>query len=388
MVKQISSLLAFSLLLLGCDANNDCSSGDSGLYLNVKTDASLNVIESDYVGSRATYDLSKIIEMPTASDFRITLYSIFSGITSVVNTWNSVDDYVNGSEFAPGDYRIVVEYGSITEGGVNKPYFLGAKEFEVEPDEATLVTVTASVQNSFISATVTDDFKAYFSDGNILITSDGRDALTYNPFLDAAPCFVTPGVYEVVWSGKRQGGNVEVTLFKELELHEATGYSINLDVDASSNEFLIYFNDGYVTIPIDVQASDIPGIEYPFIETTGFESSVPVVFSKSNPLQKVEYKVIADGMIKECKLTMSSVTATCLGCEEQLSLLASDVQALLKGKGLQMLGLDANRHKMAFVDFAGVLANMPNGNYEFAIEVADKYGRVTSPSILTVEIID
>ena len=78
MVKRISTLFAFALLFVGCESHNDYSDGDAGLYVNVTTDAAFSMVESEYVSSRADYNLSEIITLPTASDFSMTLFSVVS----------------------------------------------------------------------------------------------------------------------------------------------------------------------------------------------------------------------------------------------------------------------------------------------------------------------
>ena len=55
-------------------------------------------------------------------------------------------------------------------------------------------------------------------------------------------------------------------------------------------------------------------------------------------------------------------------------------------KGLKIRGLDANCEKMAYVEFAELLANMQVGSYSFSMVVTDKYGRATSPVVLKVNV--
>lgn len=386
MVKRISTLFAFALLFVGCEAHNDYSDGDAGLYVNVTTDAAFSMVESEYVSSRADYNLSEIITLPTVSDFSMTLFSVVSGVETEINSWASVDDYESGSQFAPGDYRIEVSYGSITEEGEGKACFSGSKDFEVKADETTIVEITAAMQNSFVKASVSEDFQEYFTEGSLLIKSEGRNDVALSPLTSATPVFVRPGTVSLVWSGTRQGGKVQATIKESLELAAKTGYTLKLDVDASKNQIVVQFDDEVTYVPVELIASEAPVVNLPFVEATGFTSNSTVSFSKAAPVESLRFTVVADGGIKDCKLTLSSATATTLGCDESLSLVSSTVQSLLEMKGLKIRGLDANREKMAYVEFAELLANMQVGSYSFSIVVTDKYGRATSPVVLKVNV--
>lgn len=386
MVKRISTLSALVLFMFGCESQNDYSDRDAGLYVNVTTDAAFNMVESEYVSSRADYDLSEIITLPTISDFSMTLYSVVSDVETKLTEWESVDDFEAGSQFAPGDYRIEVNCGTITDEGEGKAYFSGTKSFTIKADETTIVEITASLQNSFVKATVSEDFREYFTAGSLAIKVDGRNDVILSPLSSATPLFIRPGTANLVWTGTRQGGTVEATIVENLEIAAKTGYTLNLDVDASKNQIIVQYDDKIDVVPVELVASDKPVVDLPVVEVIGFESNSTVSFSKAAPVESLRFTIIADGGIKDCKLTLSSATATTLGCDESVSLVSSTVQSLFEMKGLKMRGLDAKREKMAYVEFVDLLANMAVGSYSFSMVVTDDYGRATSPTVLKVNV--
>ncbi len=386
MVKRISTLFALVSLFVGCESHNDYSGGDGGLYVNVTADAAFNMVESECVSSRSDYNLSEIITLPTASEFSMTLFSVVSGVETEINSWDSVEDYESGSQFAPGNYRIEVSYGSITNEGEGKACFSGSKEFEVKADETTIVEIVASMQNSFVKATVSENFQEYFTDGSLLIKSEGRNDVALSPLTSATPVFVRPGIVSLVWSGSRQGGNVQATIKENLALVAKTGYTLKLDVDAAKNQIIVEYDDEVTYVPVELIASEDPVVDLPYIEATGFTSNSTVQFSKAAPVESLRFTIIADGGIKDCKLTLSSATAITIGCDESVSLVSSTVQSLLEMKGLKIRGLDTKREKMAYVEFAELLSNMQIGSYSFSMVVTDKYGRTTSPIVLKVNV--
>ena len=244
------------------------------------------------------------------------------------------------------------------------------------------------MQNSFIIVTVSDNFREYFSDGKLLISCDGRNSVELSPLTNPSPVFLRPGVLDLTWKGVRQGGNVNFVVKAGVDFKPKTGYTINLDVDASSNQLVVLYDNKVHYVPLELVATDRPMIDMPFVESSDFSSGVQFSFSKSAPLQNVKALIVADGGIKDCTLTLSSATAEELGCDDQVSLVSSTVQTLLGLKGFVTKGLDSRREKMAYIDFAGMLQNMNVGSYSFTIVVTDKYSRTSSPVVLKVSVTD
>ena len=387
MVKKISTLLASALFLLGCNSHNDTLSEDVGLYLNVSTDLTYKVSEEDYNVGRANFDLSSIVTVPSVADFKMSLYSVVDeGLETLLNSWESVNDFQEGSQFAPGDYRVVVDCGEYTEEGENKPYFYGSKYFEVEPDEVTTVNIVAELCNSFIKVTATNDFKEYFTSGTISVTSAGRNDVVLNPLTNSTPAFVRPGVVDLVWEGVRQGGAATAVVASQLNLVAKTGYTLNLDVDASNNQIIVQYNNDVTTSYVDLIASNDPLVELPYMESVGFISGTSLNFSKASPIESVRMVMVADGKIKDCVLTLNAVTATALRCDEQMSLISTTVQSLMSTNGLKIKGLDSKRDRMAYIEFADMLKGLSVGSYSFSVVLLDTYNRVTSPMVLKVNV--
>lgn len=386
MVKRFSILIATILCMVGCNSQSETLVGDSGLYLNLETDNSFNYIEAEYKDGRANYDLSQIVALPVVSDFKLSLYSVETGIESLISSWESVADFTNGAQFAPGDYKVIAEYGVFSEEGENKPYFYGEKSFEVEADKSSSVTITAEMQNSFVMATATQEFKDFFTSGKLLVKVEGRNSIELSPLQNSVPVFMRPGTASLEWEGVRQGGNVKVGIKSDIVIEPKTGYTLNLDVDASKNQIVVKYNNSVDYVPVEVVASDKPVVDMPFIQSSDFESGVQLTFSKSAPLESVKAIVVADGGIKDCTLTLNAATATELGCDTQMSLVSSTVQSFLSLKGLEMKGLDARRDKMAYIDFVGMLQSMSVGSYNFSIVVTDEYSRTSSAMVLKVSV--
>ena len=387
MIKKIFTFLAPALFLLSCSSHNDTYSGNSAIHLNVTTDLSYKLSEGDCSLSRADFNLSSVITVPSVSDFRMTLYSVLGEeVETSIGSWKSVDDFENGAQYSPGEYHVVVECGSLTDEGENKPYFYGSEYFQVKPDEITTVNVVAELCNSFIKVTTTEDFKEYFTSGTLSIIASGKDDIVLSPLTNSIPAFVAPGVVNLEWKGVRQGGNVKAVVASDLQLDAKTGYTINLDVNASNNQIVVQYDNDVTKVPVDLVASSDPIVELPYVVTEGFEPGVSVQYSKTSSIEGVRFIMVADGNIKDCVLTLNAATASALLCDEKMSLTSSTVQTFLRMHGVEIRGLDKNREKMAYVDMSGLLAGMPVGSYSFSMAVTDSYNRTSAPIVLKVNV--
>ena len=387
MIKKIFTFLAPALFLVSCSLHNDTFSGRSAIHLNVTTDLSYKVSEGDCNVGRADFNLSSVITVPSVSDFKMTLYSVVGeGVENAIGSWNSVDDFENGAQYSPGEYHVEVASGSLTDKGENKPYFYGSEYFQVKPDETTTVNVVAELCNSFVKVTTTEDFKEYFTSGTLTIIASGKDDVVLSPLANSTPVFVAPGIVSLEWKGVRQGGNVKAVVASDLQLDAKTGYTINLDVNASNNQIVVQYDNDVTKVAVDLVASSDPVIELPYVVTEGFDSGALLKFSKTSPVTGVRFIMVADGNIKDCVLTLNAATATALQCDETMSLISSTVQSFLRIHGLEIKGLDKNREKMAYVDFSNMLSGMPVGSYSFSMTVTDSYNRTSAPMVLKVNV--
>ena len=214
----------------------------------------------------------------------------------------------------------------------------------------------------------------------------GRDDVVLSPLANSTPVFVAPGIVSLEWKGVRQGGNVKAVVASDLQLDAKTGYTINLDVNASNNQIVVQYDNDVTKVAVDLVASSDPVIELPYVVTEGFDSGALLKFSKTSPVTGVRFIMVADGNIKDCVLTLNAATATALQCDETMSLISSTVQSFLRIHGLEIKGLDKNREKMAYVDFSNMLSGMPVGSYSFSMTVTDSYNRTSAPMVLKVNV--
>ncbi len=387
MIKRAFFILASALSIVGCDSQDVEQHEGSGLYVDFHTTYNCNLVENSFAG-RANYDLSDIISIPTPADFKMDLYSIVSGVESLTESWGSFSDFKSGSRFSPGEYRLDVSYGSIEVVGADAPYFYGTTSFELIPDDTLSVTITAEFKNSFFLVTCSDYFKEYFSEGELsLISSEGSD-LKVLPLQSTSPIFVAPGTFDLVWSGKRDAGKVEIEVLSDVVVEEGTGYALTLDVDAGNSKFKVYYDDEIIVKEIELVVSDDPMVDLPVVNASGFTSAKSFDYSKSADNEDIIFNIFADGEIANCIMKFSASAMTELVCDEELSLVSLTNQSFMRLKGVEIKGLDANREKMAYVKMNGLLDNISVGEYSFSVKATDIYGRESSNCVLKINIVE
>lgn len=172
----MKKLLFFSLvamLAMACSKDDDqtavaCPEGTGIVSLGVKPALSVE-------GTRAQVELPAGTTVPSGGEFALAITSQDSATGFSGETWSSVNSFNENYKktyFKAGVYNAVVEWGTPSEEGENKPYFKGELQYNVVARQLTTVTIPAKLANSIVKVEFTDTFKNYFENGaNMTITS-------------------------------------------------------------------------------------------------------------------------------------------------------------------------------------------------------------------------
>jgi len=323
----------------------------------------------------------------TSSDLSIKLISA-DGTYS--RSWNSVAEFPIDQDFAVGQYRIEVYYGSESTEGFDAPYFYGMQEIMVKENEQTKVSLTATLANAMVDISYSDAFINYMTDYSAEVHSAGG-AYTEYAAGETRPVYTKAGNVDVAVSFTKpngKGGKLEVANFTAEARHF---YHINVDLAQGSGvvETIIVTIDESVeeeTVKIDI-SDEVLNTSAPEVVAEGFTAGESLSFCPGQTFENdMVFNIIARGGLKELVLTTQSASLLSKGWPAEIDLMSASTQQqnLLKNMGLTALGVFNKPDKLAVVNMTGVLGNISyqeggDNTNTFTLVAKDKYGKMSEP---------
>jgi len=325
----------------------------------------------------------------TANDLALTIKKTDG---SYSHTWASVADYDPTTEFAVGEYTVEATYGSIENEGFDRPAYAGATTVHVTEGQTTPVSLTATLINSMVSISYTDEFKEYMSSWNAELHSAGGSYIYYGPE-ETNPVYLRPG---------------EVTL--DLELTKANGASATLRVATftakpryhyhitvglqngiGGAQVQITFDENLNKEDVTIDISDdILNAPAPVVTGDGITNGGNINYLEYSTPSKAAVNIVARGGIASVTMTSKSRSLVAQGwkTEVDLSTMAENIESRLEQLGLATRGIVNPEGNFGVVDFTNVVKSLrladgtePN---EFDIVVVDKYGKVSEHFTFTM----
>jgi hypothetical protein len=212
------------------------------------------VISADqYLPDVTKSNVSDYTELPQPDDFIITISnasgaSVWRGKSS---DWNST------TKLQVGEYTAKAVYGNIEEEGFDKPCFEGVQTFSVRSKETTQVEIPASLANTLIKISCTDDFEHYYKDYSFKLERNNMDIVTFAKGEERA-AFVDGYKLTVAGTLTTETGSVKTFSREYTSLAAATAYNMIFDVAGVGNgTFTISFNNTVETVELaDVELND------------------------------------------------------------------------------------------------------------------------------------
>lgn len=256
MKRQLIYLFAPAILLAaGCSENHTSDNEKEGygtLRIGCETD--------DILAVRAA-------ATPGADDFALRLTR-----DGESRSWASVTDFNTENPLLPmGACTATITSGDPEAEGYDKPCYAGSERFELRPRVQNRVQITATVANSQALVRTTEQFRAYFHDAVITVTTgrgnafDFRFATTESPAVpdSAEPVYVCAATtLSVAGTAFRQGGDkVSFPAQALAATKPATRHIFEFDAaNAGTATLRIWLDDSLtetVTIPVELNEDAI-----------------------------------------------------------------------------------------------------------------------------------
>lgn len=373
--RHIMTSFSAALVLLSACESEHKNPGEGLLQLQLKADSKL-------------LDVTRA-EAPSTPDVGEFKVEVWKG-ENLQTAWDSFDQYPEEVFFPIGNYEIRSYYGSLEEEGFEKPYYLGKKEFIIRDSEATAVEVVCRLANIKVSVEYTDNFRNYFSDYALQLSSDLREPIIFDKE-ETRDAYLKPGRLDIVMDVvKQQGTSASLAIASIENTLPRQHYRLKFDVDAGSSSLNVSFSDETEeeAIQIDISEENLY-VKPPFFTPGGFTNGEPISLLEGGTPSTLSALLTARGGIKTCMLRTVSPSLLELGWPAEVDLANPDSEVLerMTALGLKLTGLSANKDKMAVVDLSKVVSYI---QYEeegdnlstFTLTATDKASKITQEALV------
>ncbi|MGM9799411.1 MAG: DUF4493 domain-containing protein [Muribaculaceae bacterium] len=382
MKKTIFYGVVSAMLLAGCSEDNGMitGEGEGSFYPVVNLDSEVVSADNGRAGGDVTVD-----------DLSLRLTSADG---SFMKSWTSVSDFSTDEKFKIGNYTLEAFYGSSSDEGFEKPYYYGFAELTVMENKETPVSLTASLANSMVSVTFSDNFKNYMDAFSANVTSVSGTSTYYGPN-ETRPVYVKPGSVQVAVTYTKPNGTTETIRPAAFNAEAKHHYRVNFDVTKTSGKafLVITFDDTVAQDDVQIDLSqDLASAVPPSITAVGFENGVAQTFVDGvSPASNLKMEIIARAGISSVTMKTTSKSLIQQGWPSELNLVgaSAEQQTILSGLGLNVKGLFRNVDQMAVIDFTEVVKNIHyiegNTASTFEVVVNDLFGKATETLTLSLE---
>lgn len=386
--KRIKSFLmcgVLACLVIACSRDNDNPTAGNGSFrLSLQTDNELfPIMRSDADDDSST---------PSIEDFSITLADEDG---NVIKSWSSISNIPYDATYDVGNYKLSASYGSATDEGFEVPYYYGESQFTIRDQETTDVDVVCTLGQVKMTVKYTEAFTKYFTDySTTLRTAGGKDVVFEKG--ETRSAYLRPGNISMKLNLTKANG-ISAT-YEPAKITNATArqhYVVTFDVTESVGAALltVVFDNETAVEPITIDVSDEAMVApAPYINMTGVSNGAVI------EVQECEYpdngelsaSITARGGLAGCTMTTQSDYLTSLGfpAEVELTELTAEQKTLFESLGLEAVGFDNNRDKMALVNFTELTPSLLISNdatdHTFTLTARDNNGKVSEPVTFTV----
>lgn len=383
----VAALLAVSACSDTFDPSRD--SGDGGrMLLNVGVDRDVRAPQK-LSGRSAASRVATEADHIDAGDLTLKMTSHLSG---KVFTYK-LADFDPTTTFPIGRYTIDAYYGEEGKEDFAAPYYKGSTEVVLHENEATPVSLTATLANSMVSIVYGEDFKNYFPSYSVEIATSKGAAITHNAGEERA-AYVEPGLITIYANVTKPNGVKGKLKAAEFTAEARNHYVVTMGLGAPSggSAITVTFNSELVEETVEIDVSDqILLAPAPTLSAVGFTPGEEITIvegtTTSGPLRVVATAIagVASG-----QLTTQGASLITQGWPPVVNFPA-DAENLAKIEefGIRPQGFRGTTTQMALVDFREGLSKLTyNANSDnrttFTLTVTDKYNKVSEPMSFTV----
>lgn len=383
----VAALLAVSACSDTFDPSRD--SGDGGrMLLNVGVDRDVRAPQK-LSGRSAASRVATEADHIDAGDLTLKMTSHLSG---KVFTYK-LADFDPTTTFPIGRYTIDAYYGEEGKEDFAAPYYKGSTEVVLHENEATPVSLTATLANSMVSIVYGEDFKNYFPSYSVEIATSRGASIIHNNGEERA-AYVEPGLITIYADVTKPNGVKGKLKAAEFTAEARNHYVVTMGLGAPSggSAITVTFNSELVEETVEIDVSDqILLAPAPTLSAVGFTPGEEITIvegtTTSGPLRVVATAIagVASG-----QLTTQGASLITQGWPPVVNFPA-DAENLAKIEefGIRPQGFRGTTTQMALVDFREGLSKLTyNANSDnrttFTLTVTDKYNKVSEPMSFTV----
>lgn len=383
----VAALLAVSACSDTFDPSRD--SGDGGrMLLNVGVDRDVRAPQK-LSGRSAASRVATEADHIDAGDLTLKMTSHLSG---KVFTYK-LADFDPTTTFPIGRYTIDAYYGEEGKEDFAAPYYKGSTEVVLHENEATPVSLTATLANSMVSIVYGEDFKNYFPSYSVEIATSKGASIIHNNGEERA-AYVEPGLITIYADVTKPNGVKGKLKAAEFTAEARNHYVVTMGLGAESggSAITVTFNSELVEETVEIDVSDqILLAPAPTLSAVGFTPGEEITIvegtTTSGPLRVVATAIagVASG-----QLTTQGASLITQGWPPVVNFPA-DAENLAKIEefGIRPQGFRGTTTQMALVDFREGLSKLTynassDNRTTFTLTVTDKYNKVSEPMSFTV----
>lgn len=383
----VAALFAVSACSDTFDPSQD--SGDGGrMLLNVGVDRDVRAPQK-LSGRSAASRVATEADHIDAGDLTLKMTSHLSG---KVFTYK-LADFDPTTTFPIGRYTIDAFYGEEGREDFAAPYYKGSTEVVLHENEATPVSLTATLANSMVSIVYGEDFKNYFPSYSVEIATSKGASITHTAGEERA-AYVEPGLITIYADVTKPNGVKGKLKAAEFTAEARNHYVVTMGLGAESGGSVITvtFDSELVEETVEIDVSDqILLAPPPTLSAVGFTPGEEITIvegtTTSGPLRVV---ATAHAGVASGQLTTEGASLITQGWPPVVNFPA-DAENLAKIEefGIKPQGFRGTTTQMALVDFREGLRKLTyNANSDnrttFTLTVTDKYNKVSEPMSFTV----
>lgn len=383
----VAALLAVSACSDTFDPSGD--SGDGGrMLLNVGVDRDVKAPQK-LSGRSAASRVATEADHIDAGDLTLKMTSHLSG---KVFTYK-LADFDPTTTFPIGRYTIDAYYGEEGKEDFAAPYYKGSTEVVLHENEATPVSLTATLANSMVSIVYGEDFKNYFPSYSVEIATSKGNSIIHTAGEERA-AYVEPGLITIYADVTKPNGVKGKLKAAEFTAEARNHYVVTMGLGAESggSAITVTFNSELVEETVEIDVSDqILLAPAPTLSAVGFTPGEEITIvegtTTSGPLRVVATAIagVASG-----QLTTQGASLITQGWPPVVNFPA-DAENLAKIEefGIRPQGFRGTTTQMALVDFREGLSKLTynassDNRTTFTLTVTDKYNKVSEPMSFTV----
>lgn len=383
----VAALLAVSACSDTFDPSGD--SGDGGrMLLNVGVDRDVRAPQK-LSGRSAASRVATEADHIDAGDLTLKMTSHLSG---KVFTYK-LADFDPTTTFPIGRYTIDAYYGEEGKEDFAAPYYKGSTEVVLHENEATPVSLTATLANSMVSIVYGEDFKNYFPSYSVEIATSKGASIIHNNGEERA-AYVEPGVITIYADVTKPNGVKGKLKAAEFTAEARNHYVVTMGLGAPSggSAITVTFNSELVEETVEIDVSDqILLAPAPTLSAVGFTPGEEITIvegtTTSGPLRVVATAIagVASG-----SLTTEGASLITQGWPPVVNFPAeAENLAKIEEFGIRPQGFRGTTTQMALVDFREGLSKLTynassDNRTTFTLTVTDKYNKVSEPMSFTV----